>query len=187
MLAIQLLCSTLLSLSIFSSIAVAAPLPVLETDIQNVVARSPPPQTPPAVPTRAEVEKHLKVPAGESLFYSCDLDNQGTCKQAKDWAKKHHPDLKVLAKLWVDSRYPDTWQADAHVSKQFWDVASEAMAAMSSGTVYVVLGPWKEANGKDWHSGSVWARKEWPALEANSAVTSVIRVNAATGATIKIK
>ncbi|KJA14182.1 hypothetical protein HYPSUDRAFT_220613 [Hypholoma sublateritium FD-334 SS-4] len=186
MLAIQILLSTLLSLSVFSSVVVAAPLPVLENEVQNFVARAHPP---PPVPSLSEIEKHLNVPAGESLFYSCDQEKppQGTCKQAKEWAKKNHPSLKVIGQLWVKSSYPDPWQQDEHIAKQFWDVASEAMAVKSAGTVYVVLPPWAHPDGKDWYTGSVWARKEWPALETNHAVTSVIRVNAATGATIKIK
>ena len=183
MLVIQILLSALFSLTIFSSWTVAAPLPVPEPEAQNLVARSPPPP----IPTLEQIKQQLNVPPGESLFYSCDKNNLGSCKQAKEWAKKNHPSLKVLTQLWVNRRYPDTWQADPHVSKNFWDVASQAMAEKSSGTVYVVLGPWKSSDGKDWWAGSVWARKEWPALIANRAVTSVIRVDAATGATIKIK
>ncbi|KJA14180.1 hypothetical protein HYPSUDRAFT_220611 [Hypholoma sublateritium FD-334 SS-4] len=186
MLVIQTLFSTLLSLSLFSSIAVAAPLPVLDNKVQNVFALA---NAPPPLPTRAEVEKQLNVPAGDSLFYSCDNVDppQGTCKQARDWAKANHPNLKVLSQLWINSSYPNPWQQDEQISKQFWDIASEAMAAKSAGTVYVVLPPWKQADGKDWYAGSFWARKEWPVLQSNSAVTAVIRTNAATGATIKIK
>ncbi|KJA14179.1 hypothetical protein HYPSUDRAFT_220610 [Hypholoma sublateritium FD-334 SS-4] len=186
MLVIQTLLSTLLSLSVFSSIAVAAPLPVLENEVQNVFALV---DKPPPLPTLEDVENQLNVPAGESLFYSCDNEDpaQGTCKQAKEWAKENHPDLKVLSQLWINSSYPDPWQTDEQISTKFWDIASKAMAVKSSGTVYVVLPPWESADGKDWYDSSYWARIEWTELQSNGAVTSVIRVNAATGATIRIK
>jgi len=178
----QIFTSAIVSLIVLSSnVVVASPLPIPGTDVYNVAA------APPAIPTVEEVMHHLKVDPNESIFYSCDLDNQGTCKQAKAWAKDHEPKYKVLGQLWTDKKYPDPWQVDEATSKKFFDVASEAMARMSAGTVYVVLGPWKQKDGKDWYAQSVWARKEWPELEKNKAVTSVIRVNAATGATIKIK
>jgi len=179
----QIFTSAVVSLIVFSSnVVVASPLPIPGTDVYNVA-----PVAAPAIPTVEEVMHHLKVEPNESIFYSCDLNNQGTCKQAKAWADKHEPKYKVLGQLWIDKRYPDPWQVEREVSKKFFDVASEAMARMSAGTAYVVLGPWKQKDGKDWYDGSVWARKEWPELEKNKAVTSVIRVNPVTGETIKIK
>ncbi|KAF9535936.1 hypothetical protein CPC08DRAFT_93900 [Agrocybe pediades] len=129
----------------------------------------------------------MNVLPNTSLFYSCNELGEGSCKQARDWAKAKHPEYKVLAQMWKNSAYPNPWQTDEPTSKAFFDVASQAMAELSSGKVYVILGPWTQADGKDWYAGSVWARKEWPALLSNSAATPIIRVNAATSAEIKIK
>ncbi|KAF9553422.1 hypothetical protein CPC08DRAFT_822298 [Agrocybe pediades] len=183
MLAIRVFYSAILSLFFFSSGVWTTPLPVPRTvDGDVLLSRNHPP-----IPSLAEMETHLHVPADASLFYSCDQLGQGTCKQAKTWAKTNHPTYKVLGQMWTNSNYPTPWQADPAVSKQFFDVASQAMAELSSGTVYVVLGPWTHADGKDWYDQSVWARMEWPALEANHNVKTIYRVNAATGVTIKIK
>ncbi|KAF9556125.1 hypothetical protein CPC08DRAFT_725942 [Agrocybe pediades] len=181
MLAIQAFLSAFFSFLIFSAGIHAA------TSVSNVGADGFAVRSVQVVPTVAEVKTHLKVPPDTSLFYSADLSNQGTCKQAKDWAKLNHPTYKVLAQLWIDPNYPAAFQADVTTSKQFFDVASQAMAELSSGTVYAVLCPWVNPDGKDWYAGSVWARVEWPALLANANVKTVVRINSATGAEIKIK
>ncbi|KAK7451688.1 hypothetical protein VKT23_012366 [Stygiomarasmius scandens] len=152
------------------------------TTVSSPTASSPPatPRTP-AVPGTAEIKTHLSVAPDTSLFYSASNGQppEGSARQASEWAKKKKNGYKILARMWKDSNYQNTWQNDATLSKEFFDNASEAMAELSSGTVYVMLPPSTQADGKDWWSGSVWARKEWPALQNNPAVTKVIRIDPA--------
>ncbi|KAF4622004.1 hypothetical protein D9613_009569 [Agrocybe pediades] len=180
MLAIQVFYS-LISLLFLSSGILATPLPSSKVYLNELVVRAPP------IPSLAEVKAQMNVLPNTSLFYSCNDLGEGSCRQARDWARKNHPEYKVLAQLWKNPSYPNPWQVDPDTSKAFFDVASQAMAELSAGKVYVILGPWTQPDGKDWYAGSYWAREEWPALLANSRANPVVRVNAATGATIKIK
>ncbi|KAF4622345.1 hypothetical protein D9613_009565 [Agrocybe pediades] len=182
MLAIQIFYSALISLFVLSSGIFATPLPVAKVGLDELVVRAPPP-----IPSLAEVKAQMNVLPNTSLFYSCNELGEGSCRQAREWARKNKPEYKVLAQMWKNPAYPNPWQTDEATSKAFFDVASQAMAELSAGTVYVILGPWTQPDGKDWYSGSVWARKEWPALLPNTRATPIIRVNAATGATIRIK
>ncbi|KAF4621995.1 hypothetical protein D9613_009560 [Agrocybe pediades] len=180
MLAIQVFYSALISLFVLSSGIFATPLPVAKAGLDELVVREPPP-----IPSLAEVKAKLDVLPNTSLFYSSHK-GIGTDEQAKAWAKEYHPEYKILAQMWKDPAYPNPWATDPATSKKFFDVASQAMAELSSGKVYVFQGPWTQADGKDWYAGSTWARKEWPALLLNKAVTSIIRVNAV-NPEIKIK
>jgi len=63
--------------------------------------------------------------------------------------------------------------------KKFWDHASQAMAELSSGTVYVLLP--KEITVGNFYRSSVWADVEWEALKKNTKVTAVIYVNPENG------
>ena len=189
----QAFASAIISFFIFSSDVVGSPLPVPDIDVDHVFDHPPgsghphSSNHPPPIPTLSEMMHHLNIHRDESMFHTCDLNKQGTCKDTRKWAKDHHPTYKVLGQLWIDQDYQKPWHVEEEASKKFFDVASQAMARMSSGTVYVVMGPWKQKDGKDWYDQSVWARKEWPELEKNKEVKSVIRVNPATGETIDIK
>jgi hypothetical protein len=55
----------------------------------------------------------------------------------------------------------------------FWARACRALAELASGRVFVVLGP--DIVAPDWGDfDRAWAKYEWPALQANSAVKEVI-------------
>lgn len=74
---------------------------------------------------------------------------------------------KILSLLWTDSRY------HADVSEEFFNLASRAMAELSSGIIYIMLP--SDTQGTGWWYESLWNLYEWPSL--GSAVTEVIRVN----------
>ena len=124
----------------------------------------------PAVPDVEEIKKHLDVAKDISLFYS---GPGGYAKIARDWAKSKNNQYKILGQLWKDARYPDPWQNDPDASEKFFNLASQALAGLSSGTVYVILP--SDTKGKDWKVGTVWDKYEWPSLTPD--VTKVIRVN----------
>ncbi|KAF9552383.1 hypothetical protein CPC08DRAFT_714662 [Agrocybe pediades] len=136
------------------------------------------------------MKRHLRVLPDTSLFYSSNqkiTTGPRSEQQAQAWARGNHPTYKILKDMWTDSRYLRPWMKTDKV-KDFFDVASKAMAELSSGTVYIFMGgAWSQADGKDWYDQSVWARIEWPALQTNHNVHTVYRVNSDTGATIKIK
>ncbi|KAF9552380.1 hypothetical protein CPC08DRAFT_714659 [Agrocybe pediades] len=182
MLAIQIFYSALISLFVLSSRIIATPLSVSKVELNEIFVRVAPP-----IPSVAEVKAQLNVRPNTSLFYSCNELGAGSCRQAREWARRYKPKYKVLAQMWRNPAYPNPWQTDEATSKAFFDVASQAMAELSAGKVFVILGPWTRRDGKDWWSGSVWARKEWPALLHNSRVTTVTRVNPVNGHTIRIK
>lgn len=127
------------------------------------------------MPSIDDVKKHMHTQAemaNKSLFYS---GPGGYAKKANDLAKK--TGRKLLKDFWVDSKYPDAWQNDIDASKQFFDIASAAMAQVSSGVVYVLLP--SDTKGTNWNQDTVWAREEWPNLRGgkNPAVTKIVRVN----------
>lgn len=55
------------------------------------------------------------------------------------WAKKKNSGYKTLSQMWTDPNYQNKWQADEDLSTQFFNLASQAMAELSSGIVYVML------------------------------------------------
>ncbi|THV01801.1 hypothetical protein K435DRAFT_793022 [Dendrothele bispora CBS 962.96] len=89
-----------------------------------------------AVPQTADIKPHLAVARDTSLFYSASNGQppDGSAKQAREWARKKKNGYKILAQMWKDSNYQNTWQNDDALSKEFFDNASEAMAELSSGT-----------------------------------------------------
>lgn len=131
-------------------------------------------KTPP-VPSIAEIKTHMHTPAsiaGLSLFYA---GPGGYAKLAIARAKTFHPAKKLLKDVWLNSRYPDTWQNDPADSKLFFDRASAAFAQISSGDVFVLLPD--DTKGTNFHPGTVWVNEEWPNLESNHNVKRVIRIN----------
>ncbi|KAK7959638.1 uncharacterized protein PG986_004492 [Apiospora aurea] len=82
---------------------------------------------------------------------------------------------KILAQKWITPNWQDQWQSDEQASKEFFDICSQALAEMATGTAYVLL-PKVAANetGKDWFPGTVWADYEWPNIPAG---VTVIRIN----------
>lgn len=157
-----------LALLVPQSLCVPTPTPLesISLDLVNDLYIR---ETPP-VPSVEEIKKHLNVAKDRSLFYS---GPGGYAKKARDWAKGKKNGYKVLVQLWKDSKYPDPWQNDEDTSTEFFNRASQAMAELSSGTVFVMLP--SDTNGNDWKAGTVWDKYEWPNLR--SAVTTVIRVN----------
>jgi len=133
------------------------------------------------VPSAADLVQHLNVAKDTSLFYSSNdkIPPEGTAKEAKAWAKAHAAAYKILGQLWKVSSYPDQFQNDVAISKDFFNKASQAMAEASSGTVYVMLPPFTKGKETEWYSESVWAKYEWPALQKNANVKTVIRVDSA--------
>ena len=122
------------------------------------------------LPSIQDIKDHLNVPKDVSLFYS----GPGSyAKQALDWAKKNNSGYKILSQLWTDPNYQNKWQKDEDTSTKFFNLASQAMAELSSGIVYVMLP--SDTKGTDWKKDTVWAEYEWPNL--GSAVKEVVRVN----------
>ncbi|KAF4622106.1 hypothetical protein D9613_009532 [Agrocybe pediades] len=185
MLAIQAFLSAFFSFLIFSAGIHAAPISNVEAG--NIPVRSGS-AAKVVVPTLAQMRTKLDVRPNTSLFYSSDLDGKGTCDQAKAWAAKHPgKNYKVLEQLWKDPNYPHPFEkSDPAIRKEFFDVASKAMAELSEGTVHVVLCPWDGSKTKDWYKESVWNRMEWPTLQDNKKVKTVIRVNPDNDAEVKI-
>ncbi|KAI9784926.1 MAG: hypothetical protein M1816_000562 [Peltula sp. TS41687] len=130
----------------------------------KVVARATPP-----LPTLAECKQQLNVAKDNSLFYS---GPGGFAKKAKKWATDNKPGYKILGQQWKDTKWQDQWQNDEDVSFKFFDLASQAMAELSTGTVYVMLP--SDTSGTDWWKGTVWDRAEWPNIKH---ADRIIRVN----------
>lgn len=105
-----------------------------------------------------------------ALFYS---GPGGYANKARGWARKKNNGYKILSLLWTDSRYPDAWQKDIDASEEFFNLASRAMAELSSGIIYIMLP--SDTHGTDWWHESVWKLYEWPNL--GLAVMEVIGVN----------
>lgn len=134
-------------------------------------------------PNATEILTHLtKVANDSSLFYSkrsMDPDEKNDLeKEAKMWRNKDEKrrNFKILDEMW--DQYWGCW-ARCWGNKQendFWVPASQIMADISSGTVYVML-PKCTTKCWIWNENSVWHRTEWPALQCNPYVAKVIRVN----------
>lgn len=91
------------------------------------------------------------MPKDRALFYS----GPGRYpNKAREWARKKNNGYKILSLLWTDSRYPDVWQYDADASEEFFNLASRAMAELSSGISYIMLP--SDTQGTDWWYESVW-------------------------------
>lgn len=165
---LSIVCLFTLTVNVFST-----PTPVLSentgavlNNINVIKAR----KDPPPLPDVDEIKNHLNVAKDISLFYS----GPGSyAKQARTWARNKSNGYKVLGQLWKDSSYQDPWQNDPDLSVKFFNRASQAMAELSAGTVYVMLP--SDTKGVDWKTGTVWDAYEWPNL--GSGVSEVIRVN----------
>lgn len=122
------------------------------------------------LPTVEGIKINLKPLKDCYLFYS----GPGCyARKARQWAKWKKAGHMVLAQLWKNEEYPNTWQNDEFFSREFFALASRAMAELASGTVYVVLP--SDTQGTNWLRGTVWDLYEWPHL--SSDVTKVIRIN----------
>ncbi|KAF5376869.1 hypothetical protein D9615_007262 [Tricholomella constricta] len=122
-------------------------------------------------PSVQELKKHLSVSPSKVLFYS---GPGGYIDRARARAAKMG--LKILEDSWKVKTYPDTFQASlspAEMSK-FWDNASQALAELSSGTIYVLVP--EDTVGTNFFSKAIWARIEWPSLQKNSAVAKVVKI-----------
>jgi hypothetical protein len=142
----------------------------------------------PGIPTMANIKQHLKVLPNTSLFYSRIAIGAPSYKLvAKTWRDNHNPSLYVLEESWDTTQswtqfYGYTGGAGAFEKDIFWARACIALAELASGRVFVVLGPAIVApNWGDFDTA--WAKYEWPALQANSAVKEVVQVNPYTSST----
>jgi hypothetical protein len=145
----------------------------------------------PVIPSMANIKQHLKVLPNTSLFYSRIAKGAPSYKLvAKAWRDNHNPSLYVLEESWATTQnwtqfYGYTGGASVFEKDIFWARACKALAELASGRVFVVLGPGIIA--PDWGDfDTAWAKYEWPALQANSAVKEVVQVNPCTGSTTVI-
>ncbi|KAL4905217.1 hypothetical protein BDW74DRAFT_178220 [Aspergillus multicolor] len=121
----------------------------------------------------AEIKTHLDVQRDTCLFYS-GRGEYGP--KAYKWRKgEGRGGYKVLSQMWdKDSKkWPGQYRATEESSALMDERASQAVAVLCSGTVYVILP--SDTRGTDWYEGSVWAKYEWPNLGPD--VTKVVRVN----------
>jgi hypothetical protein len=139
-----------------------------------------------AIPSIADIKPHLRVLPNTSLFYSRIAVGAPSYKPvAKAWRDDNNPGLYVLEESWDTAQswtkfYGHTGSASVLEKGIFWARACKALAELASGRVFVVLGP--DIIAPDWgDSDTAWAKYEWPALQANSAVKEVIQVNPYTG------
>ena len=124
------------------------------------------------VPTAQECAAHINLPENTALFWS-----QTSGKHAM-FARKHR--LTTMDKAygnWINPTNRDgplgtTAPLDRKIEAPIWDALSLAMAVAAKGTVYVMLG--SAAASK---TSSTWNRVEFPALKANSAVTSIVELS----------
>lgn len=144
-----------------------------------------------AIPSIANIKQHLKVLPNTSLFYSRIAVGAPSYKLvAKAWRDNHNKNLYVLEESWATTQswtqfYGYTGGASIFEKDIFWARACRALAELASGRVFVVLGPGIIA--PDWGDfDTAWAKYEWPALQANSAVKEVVQVNPHTGSMIVI-
>ena len=133
----------------------------------------------PPLPTAEELKNKLRVE--KSLFYTGrDQDGRVTSKTAHKWGKDNG-NYKILEDSWNPDGWPSIKDANGNYNnkwgKLFFDPASQAFAEKSKGTVYVMLPQGIGGEKDDWDTKSVWARVEWPALQKNTAVEKVIRID----------
>ncbi|KAK8029873.1 hypothetical protein PG993_011164 [Apiospora rasikravindrae] len=126
------------------------------------------------LPTVAECRAQLK--AGNTLFYSGPGGYQQLAEEAIS-SRPYPHDYQILVQKWKDPSWPNPWVGgpDPKVVSGFFDVCSEALAQMATGTAYVLLpklGPGEK--GTDWFTGSVWARIERPNVPAGVKMIRVI-------------
>lgn len=159
----------LASLALTSFASPIAPNDDLATfDIREAAAGKRAP-TPP-LPTIQDCKDHLSVSKDSTLFYS---GPGGYAKQAREAIKTRDylKNYKILATSWTDPNWQNQWQNDEQAAKDFFNICSQALAELSSGTVYTLL---PAGSGTNWQAGTVWADFEWPNIPANA---KVIRIN----------
>lgn len=124
-------------------------------------------------PDLAEVKRHLTgVAKDNSLFYSGKPGGGSFAKKSMDWRDSKKNGYKILVEMWDDEKWANKWGGKM---EKFFDLASKGMAELSSGKVYVMLP--SDSKGTEWPKGSYWNDFEWPALQKNTDVSEVIRVN----------
>lgn len=131
---------------------------------------SPTPAPNPKVPSVAEIKTHVNIPPNKSLFFS---GPGGYAAKAVMWAYNKKNGYRTLPSLWKDAKYPDQFIINHKIAEEFNARASQAMAEVSSGIVYVMLP--SDTTGTKWKKETVWNEFEWPNL--GKGVTKVIRVN----------
>ncbi|KAI4859379.1 hypothetical protein F4820DRAFT_439979 [Hypoxylon rubiginosum] len=154
-------------LASFAITSIALPINTgdVAVDIRGIADKRAPP-----LPTVEECKAQLNVASDSTLFYSGPSGYAGKARQAikaRDYLKAY----KILGQMWKNPSWQNQWQNDEQASKDFFDICSQALAEASSGTVYVLL---PEDKARNWQSGTVWDRKEWPNIPSNA---KVIRIN----------
>lgn len=110
------------------------------------------------------------MPKDRALFYCGPV---GHASKAIQWAKRENNGCKPLCQLWTNKKYPDAWQYSMDSSEIFFKLASQAMAELSSGVIYIMVP--SNTQGTDWWYNSVWNLIKWSNI--GPAVTQFIRVN----------
>lgn len=126
-----------------------------------------PTQPTPPLLTIENIKQNLCVPKDRPFFLLWPVH------KAREWASSKKAGHKVLAQSWKDSSYPDTWQNNVVVFDKFFELASQAMAELSSGTVHVLLP--SDMQGRDWWPTTVWNWYE--RHNFGLLVTNIIRIN----------
>ncbi|KAG5652832.1 hypothetical protein H0H81_003456 [Sphagnurus paluster] len=127
-------------------------------------------RTPAFVPSVEELKEQFIVAPDSVLFYSGPGGYIGKAR-----TRAGQMGLQILEDSWKDKAFPDAYQALAVEDvKQFWDNASQALAELATGTVYVLVP--ESTIGTEFFAKSIWARVEWPALQVNTKAVKVVKI-----------
>ena len=133
------------------------------------------------VPSIAEIEQHFKVPTlpSDGLFWSSNR-TPGDWEYLSNAYAQRPPVMRfTLDLLWKDDWYKlqtDDQTHSADQIREFWNRASQAMASLNFGVVYVLLPQSDDPTG--WSDTSTWALVEYPTLTKNgTGVQKICRVN----------
>lgn len=135
------------------------------------------------VPDITEIKQHFKFQNLPSLgqFWSSNGTPGNWLYLSNAYARRPAvarltQDLLWTDDLWYKAQTDPRTHSRADIDK-FWNRASEAMASVSSGVVYVLL-PGPSVNPTEWSNTSTWALFEYPMLIRNgTTVEKICRVN----------
>ena len=131
------------------------------------------------VPTITKIKEHFNVEGlpNTALFWSsCGTGVGDTWKDLSNaYANSVH--RLTLDLMWKDAWYEQFIRANSTDGdvREFWNRASEAMADISSGVVYVLLPP--TGGPRTWSECSTWNLVEYPVLITKGNVNKICRVN----------
>ncbi|KAL4945544.1 hypothetical protein BDV06DRAFT_219232 [Aspergillus oleicola] len=127
------------------------------------------------VPTIDRIKEELTNMKPDScLFYSSPNKQDKTWHaKAAQWRNKNNHDYRTLTMMWRNDEWPNQFRTNRAASDLINSRASQAMAEMCSGVVYVMLR--SDQTGTKWRDDSTWNEFEWPNLGGD--VTRVVRIN----------